>query len=352
MQHRPLRRAGLAVAAGVGAVVCALTLSAVPATAASSATNQKAESSTLTVPLLASSAGVGYEVYAAKSGFYTPYGLTVTTPNSDAGQAKASIVSGQTPLGGLSGTDFLNLVAAGYPITAIGCSTSKQPFHVYARTSIANAKGLIGKTIGTTSIGSAHEVSGEQFLAKYGVKPSQVTFVPLGSVPNILAALESGRIDAGLLSYPFYATAAKTSTLHQIGVSAVPTGLTVVNSTWAKKNRNTIIAYIKGTNAGLASYATNQKAALPVLAGLLGLSASDPTVLAGYKVYQPPATAPIGACTTAALKPYLPFLTPAEQAKVKNLSKVVNNSYADALATQGFYSTLAKKYGVIPGFPS
>jgi ABC-type nitrate/sulfonate/bicarbonate transport system substrate-binding protein len=357
MQHRPLSRAGLAIGLGVSTLVGAITVSAVPAVAASSsAKSQKAETSTLTVPLLASSAGVGYEVFAAKQGFYDPYGLSVTTPNSDAGQVKASIVSGQTPLDGLSGTDFLNLVAAGYPVTAIGCSTSAQPFHVYARSSIANAKGLVGKTIGTTSIGSAHEVSGEQFLAKHGVKASQVTFVPLGSVPNILAALESGRIDAGLLSYPFYASAAKLPTLHQLGVSPVPTGLTVVNSGWAKKNKNTILAYLKGTNTGLAAYATDQKAALPVLAGLLSLNLSDPTqaatVLAGYKVYQPPATAPITSCTTAALKPYLPFLTAAEQAKVKNLSKVVDNSYVNTLSSDGFYTQLAKKYGKIASFPS
>jgi ABC-type nitrate/sulfonate/bicarbonate transport system substrate-binding protein len=357
MQRPQIRRSSRLLGAGVTLIALAVALSASPAVAASHATkSDKAETASLAVPLIASSAAEGYEIFAAQEGFYKPYGLTVTTPDSDAGDVEAAIVSGGTPLDGLSGTDFLNLVSSGYPVETIGCSVSKNPFQMYAQSSVTDIKGLIGKTIGTTSIGSAHQVAEEEFLEKNGVKASQVTFVALGSVPDILAALESGQIAAGGLSYPFYATAAQNTKLHKLGLAPVPTELTVANSTWAKKNANTIEAYIKGTNEGLAAYSTDEKAALPVLATFLGLSMSNPTdaatVKAGFETYQPPKTGPIVACTTSDLKPYLPFLTPVEQAKVKDLSKLFDNAYVNSLASQNFYQTLTKKYGKIPGFPT
>ena len=55
------------------------------------------------------------------------------------------------------------------------------------------------------------------WLEKNGVNPSQVKFVPLGSVPDILAALESGSIAAGGLSYPVWASAQTDPHLHFLG---------------------------------------------------------------------------------------------------------------------------------------
>ena len=186
-----------------------------------------------------------------------------------------------------------------------------------------------------------------QFLQANKLAATDVTFVPLGSVPNIMAALIAGRIDAALLSYPYYETAAQEGGLHKLGESLAPPNAIAANSDWAKANHNTILAYLKGNTEGLAAYRTQKAKAIPVLAKFLRLSLDDPaqaaTVEEGYKIYRD-AWVPISPCDKTFLDSYIPFLPAEEQAKITKVSKLLDNSYIQELVDQGFYTKIADKY--------
>ena len=101
----------------------------------------------------------------------------------------------------------------------------------------------------------------------------------------------------------------------------------------------------------MVAYATDRAAALPVLAKLLRLNLDDPTqgatVREGYQLYHASFT-PIHECTKSTFDPFVPYLTPDQQATLDNPAKFLDNSYVKALAADGFFAKLTKKYGALP----
>ncbi len=354
----PRSRFGRAAARSVApALIISAVLSAsASAGAATSSVGGAPETKSITVPTPASSAAEGSEVYAAEAGFYQKYGLTVATPVSDSGTVLSEFTAGAVEIDGVGQLQIGDLYARGFPVEVIACSTINLAFRMFAASDIKSVKDLIGKSIGTTALGSGHQLAEEVWLEKNGVQPSQVKWVPLGSVPDILAGLESGSIAAGGLSYPVWTSAQTDSHLHLLGLAPLPPSPEVANSQWAKENVNTIIAYLEGTVQGYYSYVTDQNAALPVLAKFLNLSLSNASdkaeVVTGYKTYEPPVTQPLTACPSNYLSAdMLPYLPTAQRALISKAgSKFLNSTYINALISGGFYTKMQSEYGALKGF--
>jgi ABC-type nitrate/sulfonate/bicarbonate transport system substrate-binding protein len=346
------------LAAVVGAATVALLTASPPDAAAATKAPQdtKPESSSVLIPISAVSAQAGPTYYVGAAGFYSKYGLDATQPIVNSAQVTASFESGTPEIANAGMDQVLTLAAAGVPVTIIGCTMPQVPFQIYASKSITKPTDLKGKTIGVTAIGSTTQISAEQYLAKHGLAPSDVQFVGVGSVPNVLAALQAGRIDAGILSYPSYGVAAQDSDLRKVGDAASVANATIVPSSWAKKNRNTILAYLRAFTEGWASYNTNETAALPVLAKFLNLNLDDPTqaatVKAGYDTYRAPGVEPPAHCDASAATSILKFLTPEQRAILNRPKTLFDNQYTQALSAEGFYAKMRKKYGDVPGLPA
>jgi ABC-type nitrate/sulfonate/bicarbonate transport system substrate-binding protein len=341
--------------AAVVMVVGIATTSFSTASSAGAAKNStKPESSSLTVPLPGASAAVGYFVFAADEDIYGHYGLSVSAPVSDSNTVRSGFIAGSTPFAQLGAIDTLTLLAAGVKVKILGCQQSSVPFQMWAKNEIKTAKDLKGKNVGVSTLTGATGVATLKYLDANGVKPSDVNIVPLGSVPSQLAALTSGRLDAALLSYPAYQSAAAAGGLHKIGDAPLAPNIYVADADWAKTHHNTIVAYLKGNTEGLVAYATDRTAALPVLAKLLRLNLDDPTqgatVKEGYQLYHAAYT-PIHECEKATFDEFVPYLTPEAQATLQKPGKFLDNSYLQELETSGFYAKLTKKYGAFPGIP-
>jgi ABC-type nitrate/sulfonate/bicarbonate transport system substrate-binding protein len=192
----------------------------------------------------------------------------------------------------------------------------------------------------------------DDFAARHGVNPARVTFTPLGSIPNVLAALEAGRIDVGLLSTPFNLRA-KADGLTSLGFAIGPPSPYVVNTGWAAKNGATITSWIEAFVQGTWAYYTDKKAAEAVLASFLGLNPAGPkdaaTLSASFKNYLPPVSEPLGECSAANFAPYLRFFPAQEQARLRNLGRFIDNRYVTQLARSGFYARQQARYGPVPG---
>jgi ABC-type amino acid transport substrate-binding protein len=170
----------------------------------------------------------------------------------------------------------------------------------------------------------------------------------------MLAALSAGRIDAALLSYPFYQSAASAGGLHKLADAPSSPNVYLADAAWAKANHNTIISYFKGNTEALLAYGNDRAAALPVLAKLLRLNLDDATqgntVREGYQLYHAAFTPP-HQCTKSSFDEFVPYLTPDQQAALDSAGKFLDNSYLQELETSGFYAKLTKKYGAFPGIP-
>jgi NitT/TauT family transport system substrate-binding protein len=334
-----------------------LALVAAPASGAKGQTQSTSpESPSLTVPITSVSAQLGALNYVNQAGFFKKYGLDVTAPVVNSSGITAAFAAGRPQIANLNMNDVLVLAAGGVGVTMVGCTDVQVPFQVYAKKDILKPADLKGKTIGVSTIGSGSQISAELFLDKYGLKPTDVQFVATGSIPNVLTALQAGRVDAGIMSFPAYGTAAQDPNLRKVGDAPVPPSSTVVLSSWAKTNRNTILAYLRAYAEGWAAYNTNEQAALPTLAKFLNLSLDDPTQAAtvkqGFDTYKAPALAPPRPCQLSDTTAYLKFLTPEQRAVLNRPKTLFDNQYATALSTEGFYAKLKKKYGAVPGLPT
>jgi NitT/TauT family transport system substrate-binding protein len=339
------------------AAIAIVGLLAVPAVGAKAKTQSTSpESSSVIVPITSVSAQLGPLNYVNQAGFFKKYGLSATTPVLNSAAITAAFAGGQPQIAGLNMNDTLVLAAGGVDMTVIGCTHPQVPFQIYGTKDIARPADLKGKTIAVSSLGSVTQISALIFLEKYGLKPTDASFIGAGSVPNALAALQAGRVDAAVLSFPSYGTASQDSELHKIGDAPSPPTTTVVLSSWAKNNKNTIKAYLRAFTDGWASYNTNERAALPTLAKLLNLNLDDATQAAtvkqGYAVYKAPGTQPPSDCQLSDATGYLKFLTPEQRAVLNRPKSLFNNDYVNALRQEGFYAKIKKKYGAVPGLPT
>lgn len=341
---------------GLSALALAACSSQVPAGSATTAAELQPlgtapETTSLSQPATAVSAADGPIEFALHDGSFAAKGLTVSVPLSAEAQVKEAVVTGGAPLDNLAGSDALDLYAQGYPIQAIGCTSANVGFYVFARKGVT-ARRLAGTTVGVPSLDGAPQFAMDDFAARHGVNPARVTFTPLGSIPNVLAALEAGRIDVGLLSTPFNLRA-KADGLASLGFAIGPPSPYVVNTGWAAKNGATITSWIEAFVQGTWAYYTDKKAAEAVLASFLGLNPAGPkdaaTLSASFKNYLPPVSEPLGECSAANFAPYLRFFPAQEQARLRNLGRFIDNRYVTQLARSGFYARQQARYGPVPG---
>ena len=121
-----------------------------------------------------------------------------------------ALLSGDVHIGFPNGGQVIAAIAKGADLTMIGVSVSKMIFSLMVSAKVRAAAELKGKKIGVTRFGSATDVSARYALRRHDINPDkEVVILQMGSIPNILAALQNGAIEAGVLSPPTHWQAEK-----------------------------------------------------------------------------------------------------------------------------------------------
>jgi NitT/TauT family transport system substrate-binding protein len=146
---------------------------------------------------------------ASSRGFFAEEGLDVELRFFQAAQPVAlAVASGDLDVGvtGLT-AGFYNLAGRGALKIVAGQArvVPGDEFMAYVAGAAAWQQGLRslgdlpGRSIGITQVGSTFHYMVGRLAEKRGFRLEQVRMVPLESVPNVIAALRGGRIDAALL---------------------------------------------------------------------------------------------------------------------------------------------------------
>jgi ABC-type nitrate/sulfonate/bicarbonate transport system substrate-binding protein len=333
------------------ALVAPLVLALAAACGTTGSATTHGSTTDLSVPAGSVSAAQGAFQYSIVKGYFAKNGLDVTTPLSAEGQLKAAVVAGSVDFDQLAGGDVLDLYAKHVGIKAVACTANNTGYYLYAAKGTGSVAALSGKTVGVPSLGGAPQVAMESYLVSKGLASDAVKFVALGSIPNVLTALTSGKVDSGLLSTPFNSKA-DAAALPDLGYATGPPTPYIVNAAWAQANPKIVTSIIASLAEGTWAYQSDKTGAIPVLAKFLGL---DPTKAAdkaalnrSFDAYLPPVQAPPGRCDAADFAPYVKYQPAAEQGALSNLGPLFDNSYVDTLDKQGFYTGLQKKYGPLP----
>ncbi len=140
-------------------------------------------------------------------GYFKEQNLNVTLIDEASGQgSETEVVAGNVDAGSGSYNHTIELQAAGKNIETV-CQFGIAPgeaemVDAKKASSITSVKDLKGKNLGVTDIGSGTQTLTQALLGKQGITADQAKYVAVGAGDTFIAAIQQGRIDAGMTTEP------------------------------------------------------------------------------------------------------------------------------------------------------
>lgn len=156
--------------------------------------------------------GLSKQIYlpnmlAQQLGYFKQEGLDVTLIDEASGQSSENeVLAGQVDAGSGSYNHTMELQAAGKQMQSVVLLNvapgEAEVVSAKAASQIHSVKDLKGKNLGVTELGSGTQTLTTALLHNAGISPDQVHFIPVGAGDTFIAALQQGRIDAGMTTEP------------------------------------------------------------------------------------------------------------------------------------------------------
>jgi NitT/TauT family transport system substrate-binding protein len=188
--------------------------------------------------------------YLAKdAGIFEKHGLYVDPVYVAGGSRVAqAIIAGEFTLA-LAGGNIVNANLAGGDIVIIGGVVNVPSFYLFVQPAIKRQEDLKGKALGITRYGASTDGSLRLLLKKWGMEPDRdVKIIQMGGQPEILAGMQAGVVQGGILSSPGDYKAKKAgfamlANFAKEGIAYPTTSLVSTRST-VKKDRETVKRYL------------------------------------------------------------------------------------------------------------
>src|SRR2546423_11764002 len=140
-------------------------------------------------------------------GYCSADGLDVTLIDEASGQSSEDeVLAGQVDAGSGSYNHTIELQPKGKQMEAVVLLNiapgEAEIVSAKAAGQIHSVKDLKGKNLGVTELGSGTQTLTTALLHNAGITPDQVHFVPVGAGDTFIAALQQGKIDAGMTTEP------------------------------------------------------------------------------------------------------------------------------------------------------
>jgi len=150
--------------------------------------------------------GSNWPLFIAKeAGIYQKYGLDVNLVFGVHPAGIAMLVSGEGQMVNSSLEQLMQAASKDGSMVLLGSSLNRGMFALMARKEIGSIKELKGKRVAVGQVGDAPYGYLISLLGKSGLGPRDVQWIPVGTdVAGRVAALQSGRADATLLTAPAY----------------------------------------------------------------------------------------------------------------------------------------------------
>ncbi len=150
--------------------------------------------------------GSNWPIFLAKDGgYYQKYGLDVTLTFGVMPTGIAMLTNGEAQMVNSSLEQLMQAASKDGSMVLIGSALNRGVFALMARKEINTIQELKGKKIAVGAVGDAPYGYLVDLLSKSGLKARDVQWIPVGTdVSGRVAALQSGRVDATLLTAPAY----------------------------------------------------------------------------------------------------------------------------------------------------
>src|SRR5579864_5541232 len=194
----------------VSSIIFVLILSACGGSGSGS--NGSSSSGSAPIPLKIMVGGLSKQIYlpnelAKQLGYFAQQGLDVTLIDEASGQSSENeVLAGQVDAGSGSYNHTIELQALGKQMEAVVLMNvapgEAEIVSAKVAAQIHSVKDLKGKNLGVTELGSGTQTLTTALLHNAGIAPNQVHFIPVGAGDTFIAALQQGKIDAGMTTEP------------------------------------------------------------------------------------------------------------------------------------------------------
>ncbi|HZR98854.1 MAG TPA: ABC transporter substrate-binding protein [Chloroflexota bacterium] len=238
---------------------------------AGAAPARAAEPLALQIPYQAIGIGVTPLWTAVEGGLFQPYGLDVTTDFiSLSPQLVASMLSGQVTFA-IAGQDaVISADLNGGDIVILASGVEKLVFSIWGLPELTGMGDLKGKKIGVSRLGATTDFVARYLLQQARLQPdSDVTILQIGGQAELLAAVQSGAIDAGVFAPP------TTLKAQQLGLKMLAdmadhdllfyTSPLVGKRSWIAAHPAETLDVVRGYVAGVAAVHRDKELALQAL---------------------------------------------------------------------------------------
>ena len=298
----------------------------------------------LTVAYIALNATQMPSWVAKEQGIFDKNGLDVDLQYISSGQSPtAALISGQAQVMVL-GEQAIQADIQGADIVYVAAPTSTIFFSLYTRPDITNAEQLRGKKLGITQAGSSSDTASKMALRSLGLEPGKdVSVLNLGSAPNILAALQSGGVDAGMMSSPTNLQARAAGFRELVNVAKLddpfPSGWAATTRKYLAEHEDVIRRYVRSIAEAVAFEINNPEPSKQILAKYVQIS--DPNIASESFQEVVPYLKKNPAPDAKAVKAGLDELAnSAPQAASADPASFIDTRFTDELESSGFIKSL------------
>ena len=139
---------------------------------------------------------------AKEQGIYKKYGIEAELVFIIAGRAMQAMLAGQVPVGFVGGTHVVNANTGGGDFSMILGLENRLDYWFLAKSTIKSAEDLKGKKVGIGTPAGSASIATYVALDHLGLVPRRdnIVLLGVGGVPERMAALRSGTVDATSLS--------------------------------------------------------------------------------------------------------------------------------------------------------
>jgi NitT/TauT family transport system substrate-binding protein len=208
---------------------------------------------------------------AVEGGYFSREGLHPELILINGGpQTVAALLGGDVSLAQVYSQPLLSAKLGGGDTVILAGLINQPLFSLMSVPSLERPQDLKGKRMGVTTYGSASDLALRLALRKWGIKAdTDVTILQIRGIPEILGALQSGAIDAGIVSPPTNIRAIKAgfrelAYLPKLGISFQHTTLSTTRR-YIARNRETTVKMLKAYIGGIRRIKNNKAFAMRVL---------------------------------------------------------------------------------------
>jgi NitT/TauT family transport system substrate-binding protein len=255
--------------------------------------------------------------------------------------AMQAMLSGEVALiPTISAPTVVQAVLAGSDAVVVGATNNTVIFYMMTTPEIRDYGDLRGKRLGITRLGASTDAAARFALSKWGLRPDEdVTILQMGGVPEILAGMQSGAVQAGVLSSPtnLHARQAGFHELADLGTIGLDYPQTAIGTTrsFLRSNEDVVRRFLRATVEAVHVMKTDPERSKAVFGKWT--DTTDPTMLEGaYRAYVDK-TESVPYIKPAAMQLAVDEVAQTDpRAASARLEEFMDNRYVEELESSGF----------------